>query len=395
MSKNYYEVLGVPKTATEDELKKAYRTLSKKYHPDLQQGKSDAEKKAAEEKFKDINEAYSVLGDKDKRQKYDTFGTAEVNGGSGFGAGGFNPMEFFRRHFGSHFGDFDFGWDTDDSDAPRRTDYSAPKDGRNVEIGLEISFEEALYGSTREFDIKFRETCHHCKGSLSDNGQVSTCKACNGTGIRTIHHGMNFFQSTTCPECGGSGTIPEKMCHVCGGSGEEEISHHINIKIPRGVDTGERLRVPGEGEHGLNGGKNGDLYITVKVMEHPLFFRSRQNLSTLVYIPAIAVGVMDEIEVATPWGKKTIKIPDRLQNDGTFVVKMTGYGMKCTKRGMDLTGDLFVKIVPDPMINLTDKQKKLARKLLESITPNNKTDAALAVENNARRFLEETEERRK
>ena len=386
MSNDYYSVLGVEKSASEDELKKAYRSLSKKYHPDLQQGKSDSEKKEAEEKFKEINEAYSILGDAEKRKQYDTFGTAEP-GGAGFGPGGFDPMSFFRSHFGSAFDDFDFSFGGGRGGHRRKSDPNAPKNGKDVEIGLEISFEEAIFGTTREFDIKFMERCEHCKGTGSDDGIEKTCDMCNGSGMVTQHIMANFIQSTTCPKCHGHGSMPSTPCHVCNGSGRSPANHHINIHIPCGVDTGARLRVPGEGEHGINGGKNGDLYISLDVGQSELFERSGMDLHVNVFIPSVGVGILETVDVPTPYGKKTIKIPKKIDHDGIFRAKIPNCGVKKTTLG-EFCGNMYVNIVPEPLTNLKDSQKKLCKKLLDSIDASNKSEASKSMEELVRKFEE-------
>lgn len=388
MSKDYYGILGVEKSASEDELKKAYRSLSKKYHPDLQQGKTDSEKKDAEEKFKEINEAYSVLGDQEKRKQYDTFGTAEP-GGAGFGPGGFDPMDFFRSHFSSAFGDFGFGFGGRHFGGGRKSDPNAPKDGKDVEIGLKISFEEALFGTTREFDIKFNERCEHCKGTGSDDGQEKSCDMCGGTGMTTQRIMANFIQSTTCPKCHGRGSMPTTLCHVCNGTGKSPANHHINIHIPYGVDTGAHLRVPNEGEHGINGGTNGDLYITLEVEQSELFERIGTDLHVNVFIPSVGVGILETVEVPTPYGKKTIKIPNKIDKDGIFRTKIPNCGMKRSVYGRDNFGNLFVNIIPEPILNLKDSQRKLCKKLLDSIDSSNKSEARKNLEKCVKKFEDE------
>ena len=365
-NKDYYSVLGVEKSASEDELKKAYRSLSKKYHPDLQQGKSDAEKKAAEEKFKEINEAYSVLGDKEKREQYDRFGTSNFSE-QGFGPGGFDPMAFFRRHF-SNF-DFDFGMG--DGPGYRQVNPDSPRNGRDTKISLEISFEESIYGTTREFDIKFDETCPHCKGTGSEGGELVVCDMCNGSGMHTERIMSNFIRSITCPKCHGEGHTPKNKCTHCNGNKTLPVEHHIHIHIPPGVDSGATLRIPGEGEHGINGGNSGDLYIRLTV-RGGVFRRSGDDLATTVYIPSVGVGILDSIEVQTPWGKTSVSIPEKMDGDCTFTARIPGYGIRRTDRaGNSVSGNLYVLIVPEPLQNLTDKQKKLAKKLLESVTEQN------------------------
>lgn len=370
MDKDYYSILGVSRDASNEDLKRAYRSLSKRYHPDLQQGKSDSEKKDAENKFKEINEAYSVLGDQEKRQNYDRFGTADV-GGRRFGSGGFDPMEFFRSQFGSHFGGFDFGFGDDFDIHPRRDDPNAPKDGKDVKISMEISFEEALYGVTRDFDIKFRERCDHCKGTGSDDGKTNDCPMCGGRGMVSRQIAPNFIQSTTCPKCHGEGKFASTPCHKCHGERTVPVNHHINVRIPMGVDNGDVLRVPGEGEHGINGGSSGDLYIALRVEENKLFQRMGNNLQTVIYVPAIEIGLKNNIDVHTPWGVKTVRIPSEQYPNGTYAAKIPECGVRAKIHGVESRGDLHVIIVPETIKNPTDRQLSLMRELLGTITDNN------------------------
>jgi len=379
MEKDYYSILGVERTASEDDIKKAYRSLSKRYHPDLQQGKSDEEKKASEEKFKEINEAYSVLGDKEKRQQYDTFGSAETRGG--FGPGGIDPMEFFRQAHASHFGSFgdfgDFGFGFGGGMHRNRPDPNAPKDGRDIAFDMEVSFNEAVFGATREFDVTIEEKCSHCHGTGGDDAETITCPECGGTGMATRRFsggfGSNGILQTACPKCGATGQIPKTTCHVCNGNKTEQVKHHIKITIPRGISTNEHLRVPGEGEHGVNGGNNGDLYIIVHVAESELFKRNGDNLYTDAYIPAVGVGILDKIEVATPYGTKKIRLPKTFGADGKHVAHLAGCGIRRETPNGEVKGDLYITISTEPIANLTDEQKKLCKQLLDSLTESNKT----------------------
>lgn len=370
MAVDYYKVLGVDKNASEDELKKQYRLLSKKYHPDLQNGKTDAEKKEAEEKFKEINEAYSVLGDPEKRKKYDTFGSAD-NVPHGFGGGGFDPMGFFRKHFHSAFGDSGFGFDTDFGHGPQSYNPDGPKDGRNVNISIEISFEEALYGVNKKFDIQFEETCQSCKGTGAEGGETITCPSCYGTGYVVREFGGMGKLRTMCSMCNSSGRVPKSRCHVCHGKTTTLVNHEINIIIPRGVENGDTLKVAGEGEHGLNGGRNGDLFITLRIGDCKVYKRAGLHLQTTFYLPSIAIGVIDRIDVNTPWGYKKVEIPKTPETDGTYIVKVPGYGVRRKSHGQEVSGDLYVQIVPEAISNLTNEQKKLAKKLYESLTMTN------------------------
>ena len=222
--RDYYEVLGVSKNASNDELKRAFRKLSMLYHPDRQVGKSDTEKKEAEDKFKEITEAYEVLSNKDKRAQYDQFGFNNTNG---FGGQGTDDLaEFFRRHsmFGSDFaGDFsDFGFNPFSGRDNRKVDPNGPKDGQDIKISINIPFEESIYGGIREFDLTLQDPCDHCHGSGSDDGKIENCQYCNGTGMITQRRGMMIMQST-CPHCHGSGSKIKTKCHICHGSGNTEV----------------------------------------------------------------------------------------------------------------------------------------------------------------------------
>lgn len=390
MAKNYYEILGVSKTASDDELKKAYRSLSKKYHPDLQQGKSDSEKKEAEEKFKEINDAYNTLKDSDKRSYYDRFGTSDGNhrgfNRSGFGAGGIDPMEFFRNHMRSNFGNFDFGFGNMRNNKHSDPDPNSPKNGRDIEVQINISFEESLFGSKREFDINIDEICNHCKGTGSDDGKKETCDMCQGTGTHFVHVEQNFIQGTTCPKCKGTGYLISKPCHICNGKGKTPVSHHININIPEGIDTGEHLRVPNEGEHGINGGKNGDLYILIQVSNSNVFTRVGEHLYVRVFVPSIYIGTVKTVDVPTPYGRKTVEIPTTPESDGSFMTKISKCGITRKSNGRETIGDLYVKIIPEPIFNLTDEQKKICSELLKTITLDNGSDIKKKYEKNVEEF---------
>lgn len=271
--RDYYEILGLSKNATDQEIKSSYRKLCRKFHPDMQAGKSDAEKKEAEDKFKEIAEAYEVLSNKDKRAQYDQFG---FNTSNGFGGQGTDDLaEFFRRHpgFGSHFGGGfgDFGFDPFGGGNNRGNDPNAPKDGQDVKININIPFEESIYGGIREFDLTLQDPCDHCHGSGSDDGKTENCTHCNGTGMITQRRGMMIMQST-CPHCHGSGVKIKTKCHVCHGTGHVDKPHHIKIEVPMGVDNGTRLRVSGAGQHGTNGGHDGDVYVEIYVEDSDIFY---------------------------------------------------------------------------------------------------------------------------
>lgn len=366
MAKDYYKSLGVERTASADEIKKSYRTLSKRYHPDLQNGKSDEEKKTAEEKFKEINEAYSVLSDPDKKRNYDQTGSAD-NIPHGFGGGGFDPMSFFRKHFHSAFGDFDFGFGPGGGMGSRNYNPDAPRRGKDVSIELEISFEEAIYGVNKKFDIQFTELCHSCNGTGADNNETIPCPRCGGTGRITRQFGGSGTLQTICSHCEATGRIPKNVCHVCHGTKTETVKHNINIIIPPGVDNGDTLKVGGEGEHGINGGQNGDLYISMRVTGNSIYKRAGNHLQTIFYVPSTSIGITDKINVHTPWGYVKVDIPKKCEADGTLLVKIPGYGI----RKKNVSGDLYVQVIPEPIANLTNEQKKLLKKLNETIEMSN------------------------
>lgn len=371
MSKDYYSILGAKKDATDEELKKLYRKLAVKYHPDHQAGKTEAEKKEAEEKFKEINEAYEVLSDKEKRQHYDNFGSTE-GFQSGFGAGGVDPRDFFRRAasrfggFGSFGGDFGFGGGWDES--PSAPDPNAPKNGRNIQISVKFDLEDLLYGVTKEFTITVDDPCDHCHGTGAENGELDKCPVCGGSGMETRRNGMMIMQST-CRNCGGSGYVAKKKCSHCN-DGKIKAKRELSVNIPVGIDIGQRLRVANEGEKGVNGGKNGDLYIVVDMNPHSIFERKGKDLIETVFISPLTASLGGEVEVQTPWGLANIKVPAETRTDKTF--RLTGQGVH-SKSG---DGDLYVIAEIEPFSNLTEEQKKLLNKFAKTLTDSNFKNAS-------------------
>lgn len=371
MSKDYYKILGAKKDATDDELKKLYRKLAVKYHPDHQAGKTEEEKKEAEEKFKEINEAYSVLSDKEKRQHYDNFGSTE-GFQSGFGAGGIDPREFFRRatsHFGG-FGSFgaDFGFGDDWPEGSSAPDPNAPKDGRNIQISVKFDLEDLLYGATREFTITVEDPCEQCHGTGAENGVLDKCPVCGGSGMETRRNGMMIMQST-CRNCGGSGYLAKNRCPHCSG-GRVKAKRELNVNIPVGIDVGQRLRVAGEGEKGVNGGRNGDLFIVVGMNPHQIFSRDGKDLSETAYISPLTASLGGRIEVQTPWGIADINVPPETKNEKIF--KLAGQGVH-SQTG---NGDLFVIVEIEPFANLTEEQKKILDKFSKTLTDSNFRNAS-------------------
>ncbi|HCX03520.1 MAG TPA: molecular chaperone DnaJ [Clostridiales bacterium] len=366
MSKrDYYEILGVSKDADQQEIKKAFRKLAKKYHPDL-----NPDDKGSEVKFKEVNEAYEVLSDEEKRKKYDQFGHAAFDQNQGFGGfgGGGGSYQGFDDIFGDIFGDF-FG-----GGAGRRR--TGPKKGQDLKIRLNITFEEAAFGTKKEIKINRMESCSKCGGSGAEPGtSKKTCGTCHGSGsVRTVQNTPfgKFQNVTTCPECHGTGEIIEEPCTQCGGSGKEKKSRKITINIPAGVDNGSIIPLRGEGNHGDKGAPSGDLYVYLSVKAHKIFERDGYDiwLEKKISYPTATLG--NNIKVETLDGSVKYKIPAGTQTGTVFRLKNKGV-QKLRGSGR---GDQYVKVVVDIPKDLTKKQeeaiKKLADELGEKIEPQKK-----------------------
>lgn len=347
MSKrDYYEVLGVNKQANEQEIKKAYRQLAKKYHPDL-----NPDNKEAEHKFKEVNEAYEVLSDEEKRARYDRFGHDGVNGqGGGFGQG-------FSGGFGDIFEDiFDiFGGGFSGS---RK---SGPRKGADLKYKLDIKFEEAAFGVEKEIKYRKTENCSVCDGTGAKPGtNKSTCTKCNGTGevkyAQTTPFGQ-FVRVGTCDKCNGLGQIIDSPCTNCSGTGKEMKMKRINIKVPAGVDTGSVIPLRGEGEPGEKGGPSGDLYVYINVEPHEIFAREGNDIICEIPISFVQAAIGDEIQVPSLEGNVKYTIPEGTQTGTIFRLKnkgipnVRGYGR----------GDQYVKVVVQVPTKLNEKQKELLR----------------------------------
>ncbi|REF26165.1 molecular chaperone DnaJ [Xenorhabdus cabanillasii] len=346
--KDYYEVLGISKTADEKEIKKAYKRLAMKYHPDRNQGDKDAEGK-----FKEIKEAYEILTDSQKRAAYDQYGHAAFeHGGMGGGAGGFSGGADFSDIFGDVFGDI-FG-------GGRRQ--QRPSRGSDLRYNMELTLEEAVRGVTKEIRIPTLESCESCHGSGAKAGtSPETCSTCHGAG--QVHMRQGFFTvQQPCPQCHGRGKVIKEPCNKCHGHGRVEKYKTLSVKIPAGVDTGDRVRLSGEGEAGEHGAPAGDLYVQVQVKTHHIFERDGSNLYCEVPINFATAALGGEIEVPTLDGRVSLKIPAETQTGKLF--RMKGKGVKSVRGGVQ--GDLLCRVVVETPVKLNEEQKELMRKLGES-----------------------------
>ena len=349
--RDYYEVLGVSKNATEAELKKAYRRLAMKHHPDRNSGDNEAENK-----FKEAKEAYDVLSDERKRSAYDQFGHAGVEGGIGSGhagAGGFGDI------FDSVFGDI-FGGGRAGGERVYR--------GADLRYDLDLSLEEAINGNTTKIRVAKLATCEICKGSGAKKGSSPvTCPTCNGMGQVRMQQGFFSIQQT-CPQCRGNGKIINDPCGSCQGRGRVRDNKTISVKIPPGVDTGDRIRLTGEGEAGEKGGPSGDLYVHVIVREHSIFTRDGVNLHCNVPIGFTMAALGGEIEVPTLGGRVNLKIPAETQTGKLF--RLRGKGVRAVRSSSK--GDLLCQVVVETPVKLDKHQKELLDRFEESMESSRK-----------------------
>ncbi len=367
---DYYKVLGLTKSATADEIKRAYRKLAVKYHPDKNPGN-----KAAEEKFKKVSEAYEVLSDPKKRADYDQFGPDMFNRAGGPGGGGYsysgggfrNPNDLFRDIFGQAGAqgmDSSFFEDLLGGRGGKRGGRSQGHQGANLQYELEVTFDEAFTGADKQFRFSKPTQCTACGGSGADpSAGKTTCPQCKGSGrIQGI-----FGMQQGCPQCGGSGQVAKSSCRACGGQGRVQASRDLKVHIPAGVDNGSKLRIPKEGEAGVQGGAPGDLYVVVKLKPHPVFKRDGQNIICELPIPfatAVEGGIID---VPTMTGKVRMKVPEGTQSGAALRIK--GRGFPALKGGGK--GDQLVKIQVETPIALSKQQKELLKYFTDSLTPLN------------------------
>ncbi|SCX03487.1 molecular chaperone DnaJ [Lachnospiraceae bacterium YSD2013] len=352
--RDYYEVLGVDKNADDDALKKAYRQLAKKYHPDVNPGN-----KEAEAKFKEASEAYAVLSDPEKRRQYDQFGHAAFDGSGG--AGGFGGFDFsgadFSDIFGDIFGDF-FGGSRSRSGARS----NGPMKGANLRTSVRITFEEAVFGVEKELELNLKDECKTCHGSGAKPGtSKETCPKCKGQG-QIVYTSQSFFGTVrnvqVCPDCKGSGKIVREKCPDCGGTGYVTSRKKIAVSIPAGIDNGQCVRIPGKGEPGTNGGERGDLLVEVIVANHPIFQRQDTNIYSTVPISFAVAALGGEVLIDTVDGRVAYEVKPGTQTDTR--VRLKGKGVP-SLRYRDVRGDHYVTLV----VQTPDKLSKEAKDLLK------------------------------
>lgn len=351
MSKrDYYEILGISKGASQEEIKKAYRGLARQYHPDVNK-ESDAEAK-----FIEIKEAYDVLGDQEKKARYDQFGHQDPQAGFG-GGGGFNGQDF--GDFGDIF-DMFFG-----GGGRRSRNPNAPRKGADLQYNMTIEFKEAIFGKDAEIIIPREEECGTCHGTGAKSGtKPETCSTCKGTGQEEVIQNTRFgriVNRRVCSTCQGTGKIIKEKCVVCDGVGRVRNRKKLNIKIPAGVDNGSQIKISGEGEAGINGGPSGDLYIVLRVKAHKLFERKDTDIYYDMPISFVQASLGDEVEVPTIDGKVKLKIPEGTQSGTSFRLK--GKGVPHLRRGA--RGDQFVNTIIVTPTKLNQEQKGLLKQFAE------------------------------
>lgn len=351
--RDYYEVLGVQRSASDQEIKSAYRKFAMKYHPD-----KNPNNKEAEELFKEGAEAYSVLGDQEKRSMYDRYGHAGVSGAGGAdGFSGFNPEVF--GDFSDILGNFFFGDFFGGSRGKRR---SGPVRGSDLQYHMEITLEEAIKGTEKEVTIPRQESCDKCNGTGSSSGEGrKTCPTCNGYG--QVRYSQGFVTiARTCPGCGGSGQVLKDACKNCGGAGRVEKEKNLTVKIPSGVDTGNRLKLKGEGEAGVRGGTAGDLYVLIEIQRHPVFTRKNYDLYSEKEVTMLQAALGDMIPIQTPDGEEKVKLTEGTQPGSVLTLRGKGvpyvnsYGR----------GDLHVQISVRIPTNMSSHEKKLLKELAKA-----------------------------
>ena len=354
--RDYYEVLGVDKNADEAALKKAYRALAKKYHPDMNPGDKDAEKK-----FKEASEAYAILSDPDKRRQYDQFGHAAFDGGAGAGAGGFGGFDFCGADFGDMFGDI-FG-DLFGGAGRRGRANNGPMKGMNIHKSIRITFEEAIFGCEKELELVLKDPCQKCNGTGAKPGtSPQTCPKCGGRG-QVVYTSQSFFGTVqnvqTCPDCHGSGKIIREKCPDCGGTGYVASKKKIKVTIPAGIDNGQSVRIRDKGEPGTNGGPRGDLLVEVNVSRHPIFQRQDMHIFSTVPISFAQAALGGDIRVKTVDGEVIYTVKPGTKTDTK--VRLKGKGVP-SLRNAQIRGDHYVTLVIQTPEKLSAEAKEALRR---------------------------------
>jgi molecular chaperone DnaJ len=355
--RDYYEVLGVSRTATDDELKKAYRQLAKKYHPDTNPGD-----KAAEAKFKEASEAYAVLSDADKRRQYDQFGHAAFDGGAGGGAGGF---DFSSMDMGDIFGDI-FG---DLFGTRSRRANNGPMQGANLRTSVRITFEEAVFGTEKELELTLKDDCATCHGTGAKPGTTAdTCQKCGGKG-QVVYTQQSLFGMVrnvqTCPDCKGTGKIIKDKCADCYGTGYINSKKKIKVSIPAGIDSGQSVRIRSKGEPGTNGGPRGDLLVEVEVSRHPIFQRQDYDIFSTAPISYATAVLGGDIKINTVDGDVIYNVKAGTQTDTKVRLREKGVP---SLRNKAVRGDHYVTLVVQVPTNLNSEQKELLKKFDDAMT---------------------------
>ncbi len=384
--RDYYEVLGVDKNADAAAIKKAYRALGKKYHPDANPGD-----KEAEAKFKELSEAYAVLSDPEKKQKYDQFGHAAFDGGAG-GAGGFGGFDFGSMDFTDIFGDI-FG-DMFGGNRRSRRSYNGPMQGANIRKGVRITFEEAIFGCEKEIEVVIKDPCNTCNGTGAKSGTTpETCPKCNGRG-QVVYTTQSFFGTMqnvqTCPECNGSGKVIREKCPECTGTGYVSSKKKISVSIPAGIDNGQSIRIREKGEPGINGGPRGDLLVEVTVSRHPVFGRQDMHIFSTAPISFAQATLGGDVRIKTVDGDVLYTIASGTKT-GTKV-RLRGKGVP-SLRDKKIRGDHYVTLEIQTPSKLSSEAKELLRKF-DELTGNSLKEAEKVGEkkNKKKGFMDKVKE---
>lgn len=352
--RDYYEVLGVDRSASKADIKQAFRRLAMKYHPDRNPDSAEAE-----HNFKEVKEAYDILSDDQKRQMYDRFGHEAVN--AGMGGGGHHGFADFGDIFSEIFGG-------------GRSGGSRAQAGADLRYLLDITLEEAVQGVTKEIEIPNYIACDDCDGSGAKKGTSPiNCASCHGSGQLRIQQGFLTIQQT-CPTCRGAGKTIESYCSGCQGQGRKQVTKKLEVQIPAGIDTGDRIRLAGEGEAGVNGGPAGDLYVQIEIEQHAIFTRDGKDLHCEIPVDFVTCALGGELEIPTLGGNAILKIPAETQSGKSF--RLRGKGVTAVHSGS--TGDLFCKVVIETPVNLSEEQKDILRQLDTSLKNDGKDHSPAA-----------------